>query len=439
LVYGYDATPLVGGKPDAIVLPNSTEEVAGILQLANREALAVIPRGAGSGLSGGSVPSQGGLVMTWGKMARIREVDTINLTAVVEPGVVTARLHTEVEKSGLYYPPDPGSMTTSTLGGNVGENAGGPHCLKYGVTKDYVLGLEAVLPSGEVLQMGGKVVKNVAGYDLISLLVGSEGTLAVVTKIWLKLVPKPETKRTMLLYFHDVVKAADTVQAVLGAKIVPSALEILDNMTIRCVEDYAHIGLSTEADALLLVEVDGVTESVQREASALEQVGKDSGAYDFRIAADEKQAEELFAARRAALAALSRLRPTTMLEDVTVPRSEVGNLVKRIQQVASDCSIQIGTFGHLGDGNLHPTLLIDERDKDEVTRAMAAKERIFSAAVEMGGTISGEHGIGLAKRLYLSKQFRPEVLQLMKRVKSAFDPNNILNPHKIFQDTADSK
>jgi glycolate oxidase len=433
LVYGYDATPLVGGKPDAIVLPRSTEEVAAVLRLANLDGFPVIPRGAGSGLSGGSVPIAGGLVMTWGRMCRILEVDTTNLVAIVEPGVTTASLHREVEKRKLYYPPDPGSMTTSTLGGNVGENAGGPHCLKYGVTGDYVLGLEAVLPSGEVLPMGSKAVKNVAGYDLCGIIVGSEGTLAVVTRIWARLVPKPETKSTALLHFRDAVRAAEAVQPILQEGIVPSALEILDNTTIRCVEDYAHIGLPLDADAILLVEVDGAGESVRRESAALERISRASGAYDFRLAADEREADELFAARRSALAALSRVSPTTMLEDVTVPRSEVGNLVKKIQDIARAHTIRIGTFGHLGDGNLHPTLLTDERDKDEIARAVAARGDIFAAALAMGGTISGEHGTGVAKRAYLGKQFAPAVIETMRKVKAAFDPRNILNPQKIFQ------
>jgi len=439
LVYGYDATPRVGGVPDAIVLPRCREEVAAVLRLASQEGLPVIPRGAGSGLSGGSVPDKGGLVMTWARMARILELDTVNLTAIIEPGVVTADLHKEVEKLGLYYPPDPGSMSVSTLGGNVGENAGGPHCLKYGVTRDYVLGLEAVLPDGEILELGGKVMKNVAGYDLCRLLVGSEGTLAVVTKVWLRLIPKPETKRTMLLHFRDVVEAAETGRAILEARTIPSALEILDKTTIRCVEQYARIGLDTGAEAILLVEVDGAREGVQREASILEQVGRTSGAYDFRVARDEKEAEELFAARRSALAALSRARPTTILEDVTVPRSEAGNLVKAIQEISKSCGVRIGTFGHLGDGNLHPTLLVDERNEEEMSRAQAAREQIFAAALGMGGTISGEHGIGLAKRAYLGKQFSPQVLQTMRRVKAAFDPNSILNPTKIFEPSGDLK
>ena len=363
IAYSYDGTPLMSSLPDAIVIPSSVEQISKLVRLANEEKFAIVPRGSGTGLSGGSIPSANSVVLLMSKWDKVIELDKNNLTAWVEPGVITGKFQSLVESEGLFYPPDPGSSQICTLGGNVAENAGGLRGLKYGVTKNYVLGLEVVLPTGEVMHVGGKNTKDVAGYNLKDVLIGSEGTLGVFTKILLKLIPLPQASKTILAFYDSISKAAETVSAITSKRIMPAMLEFLDNTTIRAVEDFAHLGLDTAAGAILLIEVDGARSAVEEDAAAIELICKDSGAREIKIAKDESETMKLKAARKIAFAALARIRPTTILEDATVPRSELSTMVEFINDSAKENNVQMGTFGHAGDGNLHPTGLTDERDK----------------------------------------------------------------------------
>lgn len=432
IAYSYDGTPLYKQLPDAVVVPQSVDQISDLLRLANEERFAVVPRGSGSGLSGGSIPVEDSVVIVMTHWNKILEIDQENLTAWVQPGVITGQLHTAVEALGLFYPPDPGSSAICTIGGNVAENAGGLRGLKYGVTKNYVMGMEVVLPSGEVVHTGGKSVKDVAGYSLKDFLIGSEGTLGIFAKILLKLIPKPETSQTMLAYFDSTTKAAETVSAIIAAHIIPATLEFLDRTTVNAVESYAHIGLPTEIESILLIEVDGRPSIVQEDAARIIEICKSHGAQDLKIARDQEEGLRLKTARRVAFSALARVRPTTILEDVTVPRSEVAPMLDRIQTIARQRDVMLGNFGHAGDGNLHPTCLTDERNEVEINRAHLAFEEMFNAAVKLGGTITGEHGVGLAKKKFLVDAVGAPAVEMMKRIKESIDPNNILNPGKIF-------
>lgn len=432
IMYSYDGTPLQSRLPDAILIPRSVDVISQILKLANKEQFAIVPRGSGSGLSGGSVPVENSVVLLMNHWNQILEIDEQNLTAWVQPGVITATVHQEVEARGLFYPPDPGSSTICTIGGNVAENAGGLRGLKYGVTKNYILGMEVVLPSGDVIVAGGKSVKDVAGYNLKDFLVGSEGTLGVFTRILLRLIPKPEASKTMLAYYDRLSDAAETVSDIIASKITPAALEFLDNTTIRCVEEYAHLGLPTSIQSLLLIEVDGRPAVVAEDAQKIIELCKQHRALDVKVAADAAEAVKLRSARRAAFAALARVRPTTILEDATVPRSDVAPMLERIQSITKKYNLTFGNFGHAGDGNLHPTCLTDERDADEIHRAEKAFEEIFTEAIRFGGTITGEHGTGLSKKKFLEKVAGAPAIEMMRRIKEAIDPNAVLNPGKIF-------
>jgi len=432
ITYSYDGTPLLSKLPDAVVIPQTREEIAEILKLANQEHFAVVPRGSGSGLSGGSIPVDNSIVLVMSHWNKILEIDTDNLTITVEPGVITSDIHKAAEQINLFYPPDPGSMTICTIGGNIAENAGGLRGLKYGVTKNYVLGLETVLPNGEIIFSGGKSVKDVAGYNLKDFFVGSEGTLGVFTKILLKLIPKPASSQTMLASFKTRNDAAETVSAIIAAHIVPATIEYIDRTTIRCVEEYAHLGLPTTVEALLLIEVDGHAAVVQEDASIIAGLCKRHNCVDLSVARDLDEAYKLKTARRAAFSALARVGPTTILEDVTVPRSEVGAMLERIDAIGHRHDVKFGVFGHAGDGNLHPTCLTDERDPAEIKRAESAFEEIFNESIRMGGTISGEHGTGLAKKKFLPALAGIPAVEMMRSIKSVIDPNSVLNPGKIF-------
>jgi glycolate oxidase len=433
LTYASDATPLYRQTPAAIVIPKDAEEVAAVLALANEEGFAIIPRGAGTGLSGGAVPTESSVVLLFPSWNRVQEIDVGNGTAWVEPGVVTADLHRAVEAEGLFYPPDPGSMRVCTIGGNVAENAGGLRGLKYGVTKDYVQGLEAVLPTGEWVRLGGKAVKDVAGYGLKDLLVGSEGTLAVFTRVLVRLVPKPIRTRTLLAGFGSLTTAGEAVAAILAERIVPCTLEILDAVTLRAVEAFGDLGLPEGLEALLLIEVDGHPAAVEEEAHAIGSICRRLGARRVRRATSEEEAEDLRSARRAAFTALARLGPTAILEDATVPRSAVPEMLRRIHDIAARHGVTFGVFGHAGDGNLHPTCLTDSRDPEAIARAEAAFEEIFAAAIALGGTITGEHGVGLAKRRFLRQQVGDTAVRFMRQIKAVLDPNHVLNPGKVFE------
>jgi glycolate oxidase len=430
-VYGYDSTPELERLPGAVLLPGSTDEVVGIMEFCHKAGVTVTPRGSGTNLSGGSL-SSGGVVIQTSRLNRLLEIDEENLTATMEPGLITSTLHRAVEARGLFYPPDPGSMNISTMGGNVAENSGGLRGLKYGVTADYVMGLETILADGALLKTGGKVVKDVAGYSLNPLLVSSEGTLGLFTAITVKLIPKPQTRITMLAHFPAMQDAALAVSAIIAAKVIPATLEFLDKVTIRCVEEFSRIGLPLDVDAVLLIEVDGHPAVVADEAAAVAEICKRLRCSFFQTARDADEALKLATARRTALSALARMKPTTILEDATVPRSKIPQMLQAIQEAAEKHQVTIGTFGHAGDGNLHPTCLTDERDHDEISRAHAAFENIFDAAIDMGGTITGEHGVGLAKKKYLPRLVGETGIRVMRGIKAAFDPQGILNPGKVF-------
>jgi glycolate oxidase len=429
--YSFDATAALRKLPAVVVFPLNTAEVSAILGLAQRHRVPVVPRGSGTGLSGGSVPVEGSVVLCLVRMNRLLEVDARNFTLRAEAGVLTQAIYDAADGAGLFYPPDPGSMKVSTIGGNVAENSGGLRGLKYGVTRDYVMGLEVVLASGEVCHLGNKCVKDVAGYSLKDLFIGSEGTLGIVTEVLLKLVPRPAARQTLLATYSRMDAAAGTVSAIIAAGIVPCTLEFLDSKTIRCVEEFAHVGLPLDAEALLLAEVDGHPAAVADEAARIRGICSENGATSVRLAADAAEAGRLATARRSAFSALARMRPTTILEDATVPRSELANMIRFIQETGARHGLEIATFGHFGDGNLHPTFLTDERNRDEMRRVEAAMKEIFGHALSLGGTITGEHGVGLAKKPFLRDQIGDGSLALLKQVKRTLDPENLLNPGKI--------
>ncbi|MEO8207153.1 MAG: FAD-linked oxidase C-terminal domain-containing protein [Chthoniobacterales bacterium] len=430
--YSFDGTAAIFQLPTAVVFALNSAEVSSLLKLANAKKFPVVTRGSGTGLSGGSVPSKGCVVLCLTHMNRILEVDTKNLTLTAECGVTTITIAEAAEKVGLFYPPDPGSMKISTIGGNVAENSGGLRGLKYGITRNYVMGLEVVLPDGQIIFTGNKCVKDVAGYSLRDLFIGSEGTLGVITQVLLKLIPKPEARKTLLAIYDQMEAAAETVSAIIENKIIPCTLEFLDKVTINCVEDYAKIGLPRDAAAILLIETDGHPAQVEEEAAAMAQIATQKGARKVQIAATAEEAALLASARRAAFSSLARVAPTTILEDATVPRSELVKMVRHIQHVGEKYALKIGTFGHMGDGNLHPTFLTNEKNTEEMHKVEEAMKEIFDFAISLGGTITGEHGVGLAKKRFLPDALGDLNIDVMKRVRLSFDPNAILNPGKMF-------
>lgn len=436
VAHSYDATPMLQALPDAVVYPSCTDEVSRIMKVLSRHKIPVVSRGSGTNLAGGTVPVAGGVVMVMHRMNRILEMDLENLTAVVQPGLITRDFMAEVERHGLFYPPDPSSMAISTIGGNIAEGSGGLRGLKYGTTKDYVIGLEAVLASGEIIRTGGKLMKDVAGYDLTKLLVGSEGTLAIITEATLKLIPPPETKRTMLAMFRSLDDAARTVSKIIEARIIPATLEFMDNPTIRVVDGFAKLGLPHDMEAILLIEQDGDPAAVARDIERIADICRMERADRVEVAATPEEGLKLMTARRSALTALARLRPTTILEDATVPRSKIADMVREIGRIAKKYDVHIATFGHAGDGNLHPTATTDARDRDEIERVEAAFEEIFEAAIRLGGTITGEHGVGIVKAPFLEWKVGPAGIAVMRGIKQAFDPDNLLNPGKMFAKAA---
>ena len=430
--YAFDGTAAMKEMPGSVVFAVSTEQISAVLKLANDTETPVVTRGSGTGLSGGSVPAADCIVLCTVKMGAILEVDAANLTMTVEPGVTTIQIAEAAEKAGLFYPPDPGSMKISTIGGNVAENSGGLRGLKYGVTRNYVMGMEVVLPDGEVMWLGNKCVKDVAGFSLKDVMIGSEGTLGVITKVLLRLIPKPAAKKTMVATFDAMDAAAQTVSDIIAAQIIPCTLEFLDRTTIHCVEDFAKVGLPLDCEALLLMETDGHPAAVAEEAAKMEELAKANGAMEVRVARDAAEAAQLATARRSAFSALARLAPTTILEDATVPRSELAHMIRFVAEVAKKYELKIGTFGHMGDGNLHPTFLTDERNEAEIHRVHEAFKEIFDEAIRLGGTITGEHGIGLAKKEFLPKFAGAAQMRVMRELRKALDPKGILNPGKMF-------
>ncbi len=430
--YSFDGTAALRQMPGAVVFSTATAQVAELLQFANASKIAIVTRGSGTGLSGGSLPSLDCVVLCLVKMDTILEVDRANLTLLAEPGATTLAISEAATGVGLFYPPDPGSMKISTIGGNVAENSGGLRGLKYGVTRNYVMGLEVVLPNGEIMWLGNKCVKDVAGYSLKDVFIGSEGTLGVITKVLLRLIPKPAAKKTMVATFAQMDRAAEAVSAIIAAQIIPCTLEFLDRTTIHCVEDFAKIGLPLDCEALLLMETDGHPAVVAEEAAQMEKICRASGCVEVRVALDEAEGAKLAGARRSAFSALARVAPTTILEDATVPRSELARMIRFVEAVARKYRLKIGTFGHMGDGNLHPTFLTDERNQDEMHRVEEAFREIFDEAIRLGGTITGEHGIGLAKKSILPKFAGDAAMRVMRELRRALDPNGILNPGKMF-------
>ncbi len=433
LCYSYDATQMEF-LPDAVVFPATAEEVSRILHLANRENIPVFPRGSGSGFSGGSLPKGGGIVLVTTRMNRILSIDTDNLVAVVEPGVITGDLQDSVEREGLFYPPDPASLRFSTIGGNVAECAGGPRAVKYGVTKDFVLGLEVVLPSGDIITTGGSTVKGVVGYDLTKLLCGSEGTLGIITRIILRLLPLPETRKTMLAIFDSIDGAAGAVSMIIRNRIIPTTLEFMDHSALTCVKDQFDLGLSPEAKAVLIIELDGERDLVEKQAERIGTLIRPLGLVEFKAAADATEAEELWKARRLISPALKKVNPDKINEDIVVPRSRVPDIIRRIDAIREHYGIPIVNFGHAGDGNIHVNIMIDRSIPGEGEKAEHAVREIFRATLEMGGTMSGEHGVGLSKAPYIPLELSPNQIAAMKAIKRALDPKNILNPGKIFPD-----
>ncbi|MCF4138974.1 FAD-binding protein [Streptomyces sp. Tue 6430] len=429
--YARDATPLFHARPQAVVLPGSTEEVAAVLRHATARGIPVVPRGAGSNLCAGTVPLTGGIVLVLTRLNQLLEISSGELLARAQTGVSTATLADAAAAEGLLYAPDPGSRTVSTIGGNVATCAGGLRGLKYGVTRNYVLGLEAVLPTGEVIRTGGRLWKDVAGYDLTRLLTGSEGTLAVITEVTVALLPAPAETGTGVAYFDTLADASRAVAAVIASGIVPATLEFLDRKCIDAVEEFAGLGLRRDAGALLLFGDDGSAANVAGNLARIGDVCEENSALDVTLAENVARADALLAARRCSLPALSRLGSLTILEDATVPRHRMAEMVDRIDEIADRYDLRIATFGHAGDGNLHPTCVLDPDDGEGADRAHKAFAEIFAAAIAMDGTITGEHGVGAAKLPYLADRLGDDQVALLRRIKKAFDPAGILNPGKL--------
>jgi glycolate oxidase len=432
IAYSYDATR-EHFEPDAVLFPRHEEDISEILKYCNKHRIVIVPRGAGSGFTGGALPSKGGVVLAMEKhMNKILEIDVKNMVAVVQPGVINMDLQRAVEEIGLFYPPDPASQEYSTLGGNVSENAGGMRAAKYGITKDYVMATRAVLPNGDIIKAGKKTIKDVAGYNISGILIASEGTLAVLTEITLRLIPKPKLTKTAMGIFPTVHQAMEAVYKTMASGITPVAMEFLDNLTIRAVEQTFHKGLPVDAGALLVTDVDGnLEDDLNFQLAKIEEVFKENGCSEFRRAKDDAEAADIWFARRNASPALSVYGSKKLNEDVTVPRAVLPELLEKFYAIAEKYDVNIPCFGHTGDGNVHTNVMVDGSDPEQVKIAYKAIEEVFQATVDLGGTLSGEHGIGLAKAPYMHMAFSDEEMALFKSIKKAFDPHNILNPAKM--------
>ncbi len=432
LLYSYDAT----GKsclPDAVVFPETQEQISDIFKLACSERIPVIPRGAGSGMTGGAIPVAGGLVISTSRMNAIVDIDDKNFTATVEPGVIVGELHRAVEAKGLFYPVDPASSAVCTIGGNVGECAGGPRAVKYGVTRDYVMGLKAVLPTGEIIKTGVATAKGVAGYDLTRLIVGSEGTLALVTQIILKLLPKPDAVKTMAVFFDSTATAAKTVSAVMKHAVVPRCVEFLDDAALFLVRDKLSFKVPAHTRSMLILELDGTPDGVENDAAAIETFCMGTqDALGVITAQNDVQTKALWQARKSLSPTLYKIAPHKINEDIVVPISKIPDIVAAVRSIQKTSGLTVVAFGHAGDGNIHCNIMYNKTDPDQYKRAHDAVDELFEVTLKLGGTITGEHGVGITKMKYLQKEIGPGELALMKGIKKVFDPHNILNPGKIF-------
>ncbi len=432
IAYSYDATR-EHFEPDAVIFPRSEDDISKILKYCNENNIIIVPRGAGSGFTGGAIPSEGGIVLAFERhMNKILEIDMQNMVAVVQPGVINMDLQKAVEEVGLFYPPDPASQDYSTIGGNVNENAGGMRAAKYGITKDYVMAIRAVLPNGDIIKAGKRTIKDVAGYNIAGILIASEGTLAVTTEITLKLLSKPKMTKTAMGIFPTVTEAMEAVYKTMAGGVTPVAMEFLDNLTIRAVEQTYNKGLPVDAGAILVTDVDGnLEDDLNFQLDLIEKIFKENGCSEFKRAKDEKEAADLWFARRNASQSITVYGSKKLNEDVTVPRAVLPELLEKFYAIAEKYNVNIPCFGHTGDGNVHTNVMVDGSDPEQVKIAYQAIEEVFQATVDLGGTLSGEHGIGIAKAPYMSMAFTEEEMNLFNTIKKAFDPNNILNPHKM--------
>lgn len=431
--YSFDATVTWRHLPEVVVFPSNTQEISQALKLANEQRIPVTARGGGTNLSGGSIPIKGGILLVTTKMNKILEINQKSLYAVVEAGVVLQELNLALAQKGLFFPPDPQSYLGCTIGGMVSENAGGPACVKYGVTKQYLLGLEVVLASGQIVKLGGLTAKNRMGYELMMLFTGAEGTLGIITRATLKVLPLPPARRTLIAAFDDLAVAGETVSAVLSAGVIPSKIELMDNWLIRRIEELMPLGLPTGAEALLIFETDGIPEAADKEAQRIVELCRQSGAGEVKLAKDDAEAQKYWNARRAVFAALFSAAPTVFTEDITVPRDKIPQFIRKTQDIAKKYGVEICTLGHAGDGNLHPTFFTDQENSQHFQNTLKAIDELFEAALSLGGVLSGEHGIGLEKQKYFKQAMDPLVIDIMSRIKTVLDPHNILNPGKIWQ------
>jgi glycolate oxidase len=425
--------------PDIVIQPQSAGEISELLKIANKYRIPVCPRGSATSLSGGPLPVEGGMVLDMSRFPHKLVIDRENLLAIVSPAVITAEIHRKAEEAGLFYPPDPGSSHVSTIGGNVLENSSGPKGLKYGTTKEYVIGLELVTPQGDIIRTGGKTVKNVTGYDLPRLICGSEGTLGVVTEIILRLIPKPKARKTLVASFPSVIQSGHAITNILASGILPAAMEMMDNACIRAVEAYQPSGLPVDDAALVIVEVDGHPAAVEEEIADCGRICAERGATMVRVARTDSEREDIWKARKLVSPAITRMGPTKISEDATVPRSRIPEMLERLEQIRDKYKLNLVVFGHAGDGNLHPNIITDKRNIEEMRRVEDAVGEIFEAAVSLGGTLSGEHGIGTLKAPYMEMELGKAGLDMMVRIKKAWDPNNIMNPGKMFPKPGQTK
>lgn len=433
ICYSYDATQ-IEHLPDLVIRPTSADQISRILKIANKEKIPVVPRGAGTGFSGGSIPVQGGIVLSLERMNRILELDEGDLIAAVEPGLVLGKFHSFVESKGLFYPPDPSSSDFCTIGGNVAEGASGPRSIKYGGTRNYVLGLEVILPNGEWFKSGARTVKSVAGYDLTRLMVGSEGTLGIVTKIILRLLPLPEDIYTIMVYFSSIDDAARAVSRIIASRLIPRVLEFMDSESVKVIRESQKALFPQEVDSILIIEMDGDCENVKRDSKRLRDVCGECNAIGSQIAVEDEARKMIWKARKILSQALYKIKPTKINEDIVVPRSKIPDMIRELERITKETGIKIVSFGHAGEGNLHVNVMTNINDRDEYKRAQDAVDKIFNATLKLNGSITGEHGVGITKSRYLKMEMGDKAVEIMRGIKRQFDPENILNPGKIFLD-----